>query len=755
LNTLLQEALYDKQLLKECNLQQAKQEIQDHELHFAHEEVRTYKTILKAAMDQSTVGFAIADAPSGRLRYVNDAGLCIRGSDRESVVNGIGIDQYVSSWQMRDFDGRPLSTEEVPLTRAIRYGETCSKEFVISRGDGDNRIVIANASPIKDEAGNILAAIVFFTDITARKQVETYKDLAREVLQILNEPENLHDSVQHVLSVMKSRMEFDAVGLRLQEGKDYPYFAHNGFTEDFLLKENSLIGRSADGGICRDKDGNVCLECTCGLVISGSTDVNNPLFTPGGSIWSNDSFPLLEIPPDDDPRFHPRNECIHHGYASVALVPIRSKGKIIGLIQFNDQRKGRLTLETVELMEDMASHIGAALMRKQAEEYQSRLEAQLQQAQKMESVGRLAGGVAHDFNNKLTIILGRAQLTLMDLDENHQHYANIDSIRLAAEQSASLTRQLLAFARKQIISPKVLDLGVTVQGMVKMLRYLIGEDIQLVYHPMPNLWPVNVDAAQIDQILANLCVNARDAIKNVGTICIEIENCAIDEDFCDTCKGPEPGDYLRLVVSDDGCGMDTETKKQIFEPFFTTKAIGEGTGLGLATVYGIIKQNNGFIDVISEPGVGTTFLIYLPRHSGETLRPQTKEDSEVLPRGREVILLVEDEPDILKMISVILQGLGYTVLATHSPVEALNIASEHADQIHLLLTDVVMPEMNGRDLVDYILVNNPQLKHLFMSGYTSDIIARHEVLDDGVHFICKPFQLPDLAYKLREILDAQ
>ena len=727
----------------------------DSDLHYAHEEVRKYKTILKAALDQSTVGVAIADAPSGKLHYVNDAGLCIRGEDRESIVNGVGIDQYVSNLQIRDFDGRPLSSEEVPLIRAIRYGETCRKEVVISRGDGDNRIVIANASPIRDEAGTVLAGIVFYTDMTERRQAERYKDLARDVLQILNEPGKLTDSVRHVLSVMKSKMEFDAVGLRLQEGEDFPYLVQDGFSIDFLRKENSLNGRAADGGICRDNNGAICLECTCGLVISGMIDARNPLFTAGGSFWTNDSLPFLESPPAADPRLHPRNECIHHGYASIALVPIRSKDKIIGLIQFNDRHKGRFTSETIELLEGIASHIGAALMRKLAEEHQARLEAQLHQAQKMESVGRLAGGVAHDFNNKLTIILGQAQLILLDLEKNHPHYANIESIRLAAEQSASLTRQLLAFARKEIITPKVLDLSITVQGMVKMLQHLIGEDVKLAYHPMPNLWPVKMDEAQIDQILANLCVNARDAIKNVGTICIKIDNHVVDTDFCARHKELVPGDYLRLVVNDDGCGMDKETQKQIFEPFFTTKGIGEGTGLGLATVYGIVKQNNGFIDVISEPGVGTTFLIYLPRYVGDSHLTQTKGAIGALPRGREVILLVEDEPEILKMVSAILKGLGYTVLATHSPAEAMHIASEYADNIDLLLTDVVMPEMNGHDLVSYLLISNPQLKHLFMSGYTSDIIARHNVLDDGIHFICKPFQMSDLAFKLRDILDGQ
>ncbi|MEI6828101.1 MAG: PAS domain S-box protein, partial [Desulfuromonadales bacterium] len=328
-------------------------------------------------------------------------------------------------------------------------------------------------------------------DITERKLSDTYKDISREVLMTMNEQGDLKDAILKAIASLKAGTGFDAVGIRLQEGDDYPYFTEEGFPKELLLKENSLLERNIDGGICRDKDGNVCLECTCGLVITGKREPGHPFFTAGGSFWTNDSFPLLELPLDVDPRLNPRNECIHHNYASVALIPIRVEKNIVGLIQFNDHRKDRFTLNSVELLESVAGHIGAALMRKRNEDEKHILESQLHQAQKMESVGRLAGGVAHDFNNMLSVIMGHAEMGLMRLDAKHSVCANLKEISKTAERSAELTRQLLAFARKQTVSPKVLDLNETISGMLKMLQRLIGENIHLTCQvPHTNLCKV-------------------------------------------------------------------------------------------------------------------------------------------------------------------------------------------------------------------------------------------------------------------------
>ena len=332
---------------------------------------------------------------------------------------------------------------------------------------------------------------------------------------------------------------------------------------------------------------------------------------------------------------------------------------------------------------------------------------------------------------------------------------SLQEIRKAAQRSADLTRQLLAFARRQTIAPKVLDLNETVEGMLKMLRRLIGEDIDLAWLPAADLWPVKMDPAQIDQILANLCVNARDAIGGVGKLTIETGNAVFDEAYCADHPGFVPGEYVRLAVSDNGCGMDKETLAQIFEPFFTTKGVGEGTGLGLATVYGIVKQNDGFINVYSEPGQGTTFTIYLPRHAGQADAAADGKRGGTAPEfaGRRCCWWRTSRRS-WPLPGRVLERLGYTVLAASTPGEAIRLAEAHAGEIHLLMTDVVMPEMNGRDLARRLLSLRPRLKCLFMSGYTADVIAHHGVLDEGVHFIQKPFSVEDLAAKVRDALQA-
>jgi PAS domain S-box-containing protein len=389
---------------------------------------------------------------------------------------------------------------------------------------------------------------------------------------------------------------------------------------------------------------------------------------------------------------------------------------------------------------------------KEMEQERDRIGAQLIQAQKMESVGRLAGGVAHDFNNMLGVILGRVDLGLLKAEPGHPIHETLKEIQKAAQRSAELTRQLLAFARRQTVAPKILDLNDTVAGMLRILQRLIGEDIDFAWKPGPGLGPVKIDPSQIDQMLANLCVNARDAITGVGKITIETENVFVDEAYCAVHPGFVRGPYVMLAVSDDGRGMDKETMEHIFEPFFTTKEIGKGTGLGLATVYGIVKQNDGCINVYSEPGKGTTFKIYLPRVAGD---PSTTapENSVPIYRGKgETVLLVEDEEYILKVGQEMLEKLGYRVIPAGTPGEALRQAMIHAGKIQLIITDVVMPEMNGRELVKALGEIQGGMKSLYMSGYTANVIAHRGVLDEGVQFLQKPFSINDLAFKVHAAL---
>lgn len=381
------------------------------------------------------------------------------------------------------------------------------------------------------------------------------------------------------------------------------------------------------------------------------------------------------------------------------------------------------------------------------------LEAQLMQAQKMESVGRLAGGIAHDYNNMLSIILGYTDFAFEKIDTKHPLFSDLEQIHTAAERSVDITRQLLAFSRKQTIEPTLLDLNESVEGMLKMLRRLIGEDIDIAWHPGEHLWPVFMDPSQLNQMIVNLCVNARDAIKNVGKITIETSTKSFDDEYCTEHVGFRPGDYIMVAVSDDGCGMDKDLQSHIFEPFFTTKEMGKGTGLGLSTVYGIVKQNNGFINVYSEPGQGSTFRIYIPRPEALLKKLEKKKPTLPYASGDETILLVEDDQAILKMTKMMLERVGYSVLSASKPEEAIEIANKHSGQIHLFITDVVMPEMNGRDLSKNILSIYPNLKTLFMSGYTANVIAHHGVLDEGVNFIQKPFSREQISVKVRELLD--
>ncbi len=390
--------------------------------------------------------------------------------------------------------------------------------------------------------------------------------------------------------------------------------------------------------------------------------------------------------------------------------------------------------------------------RKQAEAEHEKLQYQLIQAQKMESVGRLAGGVAHDFNNMLSVIIGNAELALGDVSPGDKLQTRLEEILKAAGRSRAITRQLLAFARQQTIEPRVLDLNTTVESMLKMLHRLIGEDINLAWRPGNDLWPIKIDPSQVDQVLANLCVNARDAISGVGKIVIETRNVIFDQQYCKDHPGFTTGQFVMLAVSDDGRGLDRETIKYIFEPFFTTKGQSHGTGLGLSMVYGIVKQNKGFINVYSEPGQGSTFKIYLPRHVGEA-EPVPGESDKQMPRGKgETVLIVEDEELVLKMGQEMLEKLGYQVFVAGTPDLALELAQKQAHQIDILITDVIMPGMNGRQLAERLQELNPEVKILFMSGYTADVIVHRGVLEKGVNLIQKPFSIYELAKAVRKAL---
>jgi PAS domain S-box-containing protein len=389
---------------------------------------------------------------------------------------------------------------------------------------------------------------------------------------------------------------------------------------------------------------------------------------------------------------------------------------------------------------------------KRAEEERENLQAQLLQATKMEAVGRLAGGVAHDFNNMLNVILGYTETAMLELNPEDTVYKDLEEIMKAVTRSSNLTHQLLAFSRRQAIAPTVIDMNAQMKDLDRFLRRIIGEDVDLEFRLPPDLWPVFLDPTQLDQIVANLAVNARDAMPDGGRLLVETRNTVLSEEYCRDHLEFRPGDYVLLEVSDSGCGMDKQTLEHVFEPFFTTKGEGRGTGLGMATVYGIIRQNNGFINLYSEPGQGTVVRIYLPRAiDKESVEPGSVQGTSL--GGRETVLLAEDEASLRKLVRSMLEGLGYSVLEAVTPDDAISQCGNYAGEIHLLVTDVVMPAMNGRDLETRIKALKPDIKTLFMSGYTADLIAHRGILYKDVHFLQKPFSREALAAKVREVLD--
>jgi len=394
--------------------------------------------------------------------------------------------------------------------------------------------------------------------------------------------------------------------------------------------------------------------------------------------------------------------------------------------------------------------------RQRAEEALRQSEDQLRKAQRMEAIGRFAGGVAHDFNNMLTAIIGTAELAMLELHRDHPARKDLKEIKQTADRAANLTRQLLAFARQQIVTPGILNLNDLLLNLNKMLRRLIGEDIELVIVPSSDIELIRVDSGQIEQVILNLVVNARDAMPNGGTLTLQTTQVTADQEFMRQHPALTPGEYIMLTVSDTGLGMTEEIKARLFEPFFTTKEVGKGTGLGLATCYGIVKQNGGHIEVESELGKGSTFRLYIPRLEDVVSAAPERDHPGTLPPGNETVLLVEDEPAVREVATRMLREQGYNVLVAANGDEALHLArSRPSEPIHLLVTDVVMPRLSGKMVADQLRALRPDMQVLFISGYSDDTLIRHGASESNLYFLQKPFSPSLLAYKIREVLDKE
>ena len=692
-----------------------------------------------------------------------------------------------------------------------------------------------------------------------------------ELLRLCNKAGGLAELMQGLMRFFRDLTGCEAVGVRLRDEDDFPYYETRGFPEEFVLAENRLCAIDEKGEIVRDGAGHPLYDCMCGNILCGRFDPSKPFFTGHGSFWSSCTTDLLASTTDADRQAKTRNRCNGEGYESVALVPIRSQGETFGLFQFNDRRKGRFTAERIALLESLVDHVATALAKLRADEAlrrsekrfrslfenmqegfaycrmlgedggprdfvyldvndafvrltglkdvagkkvtevipgiretnpemfdiyarvsstgkpekievyvdplktwfsvsayspargffiavfdniteRRRLEEQLRQSQKMEAVGQLAGGIAHDFNNLLTVINGYAELLQNRIDEKSPLRGNVDEIRHAGDRAASLTRQLLAFSRRQVLQPEPIDLNGVISHLGTMLRRLIGENIELRTFLRPDLGTVLADPGQIEQVLLNLAVNARDAMSAGGKLILETDNVVLDEAFAREHPTVVPGPHVLLAVSDTGTGIPGEIREHIFEPFFSTKERGKGTGLGLSTVYGIVKQSNGYISVYSEVGKGTVFKIYLPRVDGEAqVLPSVSPAASL--RGDETVLVVEDERSVQGVIERVLSGNGYRVLLACEGSEALRVSEEYEGTIDLLVTDLVMPEMGGREVARRLEAARPGLRVLYMSGYTENAISHHGVLDPGLAFLQKPFLSDALLRKVREVLD--
>ena len=558
---------------------------------------------------------------------------------------------------------------------------------------------------------------------TRQAHLEALLEASRELSRI----QPVASLLGRVTQLCGRLLDSNSVGIRLVEGDDLVISEGWGDARQVMVTQRLKVGQSLSGIVAA----------------------------------SGESLLVEDIGSDERVEPAHREAARRLGYTRWLGVPLKVGERVLGVLSVNRGGNRPFTGEDLEIATAFASQATAALenarlYREAQEAYASlaQTQAQLGQSQKMEAVGRLAGGIAHDFNNLLTVVIGRSELALARLRGDDPLRRDLGLIQSTSQRAAGLVRQLLAFSRKQVLRPEVLDLGAVVAGLQGMLRRLIGEDIDLLAVVAPGLGRVTADPGQLEQVIVNLVVNARDAMPGGGRITIETANVDLDEAVAAEREGLRPGAYVRLAVRDTGHGMDAETQARIFEPFFTTKEVGKGTGLGLATVYGIVKQSEGAIRVESQAGRGTTFTIHLPRVPEEAAPAPAAAAPATLLRGTETILLVEDDPELRALGIEVLQASGYTVLEAREGNEALLVMERHPGPLHLLVTDVVMPRMGGRALAERLASLRPELRVLFMSGYSEAAIAQHGVLDPGTAFMPKPFTPEGLTRKVREVLDA-
>lgn len=648
------------------------------EKRLSETKLKEAQALLLAAIEHTPAGILIADARDSLIRHANSAALEIRG-DTGLPISDIPFAAHQANWNLFHPDGTPFEPEQFPLLQAVLFGKVLRNvEIVVRRPMAEERWILSNAAPVRNDKGEITAGVVVFTDVTELKKAENElrksEEKYRRILETITDGYHEVDLKGNLILVNDSLCEIMGYSREELLGMNF---------RRLMDKKNSALVLQAYNNVFANGEAN--------------PGVDYEITRSDGSIRS----------------------------VSASISPILDGDGII---------KGfRGILRDVT----QARH----------------MEEQLRQSAKMEAIGRLAGGVAHDFNNILTAMMGYAAMLALQFPDNGPAQDKLNQIGRAGERAADLTRQLLAFSRKQMLDVRVLNLNAVITELEKMLKRLIGEDIELTAKLDPAMGQVRADPIQMEQILINLAVNARDAMPNGGSLSIETVNTFLAEDYARLRIDVEAGPYVAVIVSDSGCGMEPETLKSIFDPFFTTKELGVGTGLGLSTVYGIVKQHRGHVTVYSELGRGTTFKLYFPR-----VEQDVHQDCKELcvgsrPRGAETVLVVEDEEIVRKLACEALEMLGYTALPAADPTEAQAVSSEHEGPIHLLFTDVVLPQTDGRSLFNILAPSRPRMKVLYVSGYTENFIFHRGVLDHGVHFMQKPFDMDTLARKVRDALD--
>jgi two-component system cell cycle sensor histidine kinase/response regulator CckA len=706
---------------------------------FAEEEFRTEKQRFQTLSENAPFGMVMIDK-DGTFKYINPKFRELFGYDLNDVPNG-------KTWFRKAYpdptDRHHIISDWVNDNNlgSSNTGEKVSRIYAVTCKDGTEKTI--NFLPVKLETGEYLMSC---EDITSQKKAEeALKKSEKEAKRLAQE----NATMAEIGRIISSTLNIEEV---------YERFAQE-------VRKVIPFDRVSVNTMDPDRT-SITVAYTFGVEIGDYPAGTN--ITMEGPFYEdivNQRSSVLIQPMDENELAGRYSNFISHfkaGIRSMIATPLISKDQLIGILHFQSLKPNAYTELDVRLAERVGNEIAGAIAnaqlyaeRKQAEEGKAVLQEQLRQSQKMEAIGQLAGGVAHDFNNILTVIHGYSELVINSLDANNPIRDDVKEIKAAADRASALTRQLLAFSRKQVLQLKVLDLNSLVSNMVKMLRRMIGEGIELTTLLADDVGSIKADPGQIEQVILNLAVNAKDAMPKGGKLTVETANVELDQDYADLHLNVVPGSYVMLSVSDTGMGIMPEVRDHILEPFFTTKEKGKGTGLGLSTVYGIVKQSGGNIWIYSEPGQGSTFKIYLPRVEEEVdSMLQSSAVGTKSQQGSETILLVEDEKMVRTLAQTILKRNGYNVLEAENGEEALRVVEEQKGKpINLMLTDLIMPRMNGRELSAHLKPLLPGIKVIYMSGYTDEAVSEHGMLAPGVEYIQKPFPPDALVKKIRSVLD--